>query len=576
MPTKDRRFHTRTFATGLVAGPAGWMLAGTPGHTWTGVGLLAASAALTAGPVYLRTRRTGGSGVHLGRWDRHNRRHSGVASRWDIYRTSSAGAMRRKAAVLRPSLQGLPWWRRRAVPVISYATPLCKVGRQTVWTSGEESTLRIGIPGTGKTAELACRVIDAPGGVVVTTTATDLYELTAPLRRERGPVAVFNPGGIGAVASTLRWSPLSGCTDPATATRRAADLIGPGSGSEEGRRWEVQGRRTLAVLLHAAAVGGYRMAEVAGWVANPDAGTPQILAALAKSPQAVAMNRAARQVLTTTPRTRDGIMMAIAPALEWLIHPAAAATGDPDPAEGLFTVTDLTDRAGALYLLGDDDGTVAPLTGALAAEIVHQARAVAAGRPGGRLDPGLRLCLDEIALVCPTPLDRWMAELRKRSIDVHAACQGLGQLRQRWGADGASMILNSAAAVLVFGGCKDAKDLALFADLAGTREETTPVHDADGRVTSTSTRRVPVVPAAMLAGLPNHRALLIRRGMPVAIADTPIGWKRRDVRRAAAAQTKAARAAGRIPMRPVPAQIEPGRTGARVRPRPADTEPAYA
>jgi type IV secretory pathway TraG/TraD family ATPase VirD4 len=281
-------------------------------------------------------------------------------------------------------------------------------------------------------------------------------------------------------------------------------------------------------------------------------------------------------VLSTTPRTRDGIMMAIAPALEWLMHPAAAATGDPDPRAGVFTVTDLTDRCGALYLLGDDDGTVAPLMGALVAEITHQARAAAAARPGGRLDPGLTMCLDEIALVCPTPLDRWMAELRKRSIVIHAACQGLGQLRQRWGDNGASMILNSAAAVLVFGGCKDAKDLALFADLAGTREETAPVHDPDGNVTSTTTRRVPVIPSAMLAGLPNHRALLIRRGMPVAIADTPIGWKRRDVRRAAAAQARAARTAAPAPMRPVPAQIEPGRTGTGVRPRPADTEPAYA
>src|SRR6185436_4611421 len=207
---------------------------------------------------------------------------------------------------------------------------------------------------------------------------------------------------------------------------------------------------------------------------------------------------------------------------------------------GLFDLARFLDQAGTLYLLGDDDGTVGPLVGALTAEISHQARRIAARSPGGRLDPALTFVLDEIALVCPVPLDRWMAELRKRSITIHAACQGLGQLRQRWGDDGASMILNSAAAVLVFGGAKDADDLALFGQLAGERDEVVEVRDADGQVTSTSTRRVPVISAAHLASLKNHRALLIRRGMPVALARTPIAWKRRDVRRATASERAAA------------------------------------
>jgi type IV secretion system protein VirD4 len=569
MSTPDRRFHTRMFGAGLLTLAAGIVAATTPTHLLTGVGFIALGMVLAAAPVWLRLRPGAGSAVLIGRWDRKTRRSGGTASRRDIFATSSTWAMRRKAAVLRPSLREVGRWRRWRTPVLSYATPLCRVGRKTVWTSGEESTLRIGIPGTGKTAELACRVIDAPGGVVVTSTATDLYDLTAPLRRKRGPVAVFNPSNIGGVASTLRWSPLAGCTDPATAVRRATDLMGPASESAEAERWNVYARQFLAVALHAAALGGHRMADVAAWVANPDAGKAQIFAALQASPQAVQMLRAADQVIAVTPRTRDGVMLAIAPILAWVTLPAAAAIGDPAGAAGMFRVTDLTDRCGSLYLLGDDDGTVAPLLGALVAEVAHQSRAVAAARPGGRLDPGLALCLDEIALVCPTPLDRWMAELRKRSIVVHAACQGLGQLRQRWGDNGASMILNSAAAVLVFGGCKDAADLALFGELSGQRDEVTRTRDADGRITSTTTRRVPVIAPAMLAGLANHRALLIRRGMPVALAKTPIAWKRRDVRRAPVVE---AIVPVRVPVRP--AEIESAQVGTRV--RAADTETVYA
>lgn len=531
MTAGGRRFAARTFGAGLAVAALGWAVQ-DPAGFWLSSGLMAGGGALSAGCVWRWLRPAGGSNKAIGKWDRRTRRHKGTASRWDLLRTSSAWAMRRQAAVLRPSLKDVSWVARMRTPVISYATPLCRVGRQTVWTSGQESTLRIGIPGTGKTAELACRVLDAPGGVVVTSTATDLYQLTAPLRAKRGPVQVFNPGSLGGVASTLRWSPLSGCADPVVAARRANDLMGPTSESAEGARWEEQGRRVLAVLLHAAALGGHRLADVHAWIADPDRGRAEIMPALERSPRAAEMLRAAQQAIGVTPRTRDGVMLAIAPALAWVTQPAAAGCGDPAPSEAAFSVTDLTDRAGALYLLGDDDGVVAPLTGALTAEITWQARALAASRLDGRLDPGLTLALDEIALVCPTPLDRWMSELRKRSIVIHAACQGIGQLRQRWGVNGASMIINSASVVMLYGGCKDPQDLALFATLIGDRDEISHTWDADGNVTSTTTRRVPVIPPAMLAALPNHQVLLVRRGMPVALAETPIAWRRKDVRRA--------------------------------------------
>ncbi|HZM82933.1 MAG TPA: TraM recognition domain-containing protein [Candidatus Limnocylindrales bacterium] len=538
MSTAQRRFAARTFTTGLAVSGAGWLSASLADTAVWPAGVMTGGLLLSAGCVYARLRPARGSNAHIRRWDRKTSRNQGTASWWDLVSTSGKTAMRRRAAILRPSLAGLPWWQRWRAPVSSYAVPLCTVGRRTVWTTCEESTLRIGIPGTGKTAELACRVIDAPGGVVVTSTAADLYQLTALLRARRGPVRVFNPSGIGNIPSTLCWSPLSGCHDPVVAARRATDLMGPASDSAEGERWAVQGRRVLAVLLHAAALGGYRLADVHAWVSNPDSAKPVILQALQTSPRAAEMIRAAQQAIAVTPRTRDGVMMTIVPALAWVTQPTAAACGDPDPDESLFAVPELTDHHAALYLLGDDDGVVAPLVGALTAEIACQARALAALRPGGRLDPGLTLALDEIALVCPTPLDRWMAELRKRSIVIHAACQGMGQLRQRWGTHGASMILNAAPVVLLFGGCKDPDDLALFATLIGERPELAHTWNTEGQITSSTTRMVPVITAPMLASLPNHHALLVRRGMPVALATTPIAWRRRDVRRAGKPQPR--------------------------------------
>jgi hypothetical protein len=119
------------------------------------------------------------------------------------------------------------------------------------------------------------------------------------------------------------------------------------------------------------------------------------------------------------------------PALAWLTDSRAAAVGDGG--EDRFEVRALLDQAGTLYLLGAEDGVVAPLIAALTAEIAHQARTMAAGMRGGRLDPPLTIALDEAALVCPVPLDRWTADMGGRNITIHISVQSRAQLRQ-WSA----------------------------------------------------------------------------------------------------------------------------------------------
>ncbi len=218
----------------------------------------------------------GGSAAAVRRKARHAQRRHGVASRWDLFRTGSRWAVRRQLRVLRPSLAGLGWWRRLFVPIGELATPLARVGRATLWSPIEDVTLRLGGPRVGKSGELGCRVLDAPGAVLATSTRTDLFENTAPLRARRGPVWLFNPSGLGELASTVTFDPLTGCGTPKTAFERARDLIdgaeaggGAGSGGER-EYWTGQAARVLAALLHAAALGGVSMRDVHGWVANPD------------------------------------------------------------------------------------------------------------------------------------------------------------------------------------------------------------------------------------------------------------------------------------------------------------------
>src|SRR3954467_6037995 len=131
---------------------------------------------------------------------------TGLASAAEISRAMSVRAIRRSAVVTRP---GLPDPRRAPMGEVGIS-----LGRQTLrrlYASLEEVVLAVAPPRSGKTAWMGNVVIDAPGACVATSTRTDLYEHTARLRAGEGPVEIFNPEGLGAVGSTLRWSPLTGC-----------------------------------------------------------------------------------------------------------------------------------------------------------------------------------------------------------------------------------------------------------------------------------------------------------------------------------------------------------------------------
>src|SRR5688572_15818610 len=144
MRSPDRRFPFRVAGAGLLVAATGWAWTDLADDLY-GPGLLLVGLAVVAGAVWYRFRNTG-SNATIGRWNRKNRRNAGTASRWDILTTSSRWAMRRRAAVLRPSLRGATLAERLRTPARTFATPLCRVGAMTVWTSVEESTLRVGIP----------------------------------------------------------------------------------------------------------------------------------------------------------------------------------------------------------------------------------------------------------------------------------------------------------------------------------------------------------------------------------------------------------------------------------------------
>ena len=491
------------------AGPA------VPGRgLWPRIAL-AGVIALAVAALGLRARSASAGTVLL--WARRSRRNSGVASSSTLLWKASKLAMLRRAHVWRPSLAAVPWWRRWRVPASEYAVRVARVGGLSVYSPVEDVTLRVGGPRTGKSGEMADHIADAPGAVIATSTRLDLLETVGPIRRQRGPVHVFNPSGLGGIASTVAFDPLTSCEVPATAYARAEDMLASSGGADSDRDyWIAQARRVLSGLLHAAALGGATMRDVLTWTASPDATKSAVLAYLRRSP-ATAYVADVAQFLSTNDKTRTSITSTIMPALSWLTVETAAASAHSGAPR--FDVADLLATRGTVFLLGGEDGQTAPLVAALTGHIAREARRLAGLRPGGRLDPPLTLALDEAALIFPVPLDQWTADMGGRGVTIHIAVQSRAQLEQRWGRQGAAAILNNAATVLVFGGTRDPDDLLAWSMLSGERV------DEDLGL-------VPVLSPAQIAQLPERRVLIIRRATPAAVGTVRMAWKRRDVRAA--------------------------------------------
>jgi type IV secretion system protein VirD4 len=259
------------------------------------------------------------------------------------------------------------------------------------------------------------------------------------------------------------------------------------------------------------------------------------------------------------------------PALAWLTSPAATTTTTGGTA---LDVAELVRQQGTVYLLGGEEGHVAPLVTALTGHIARQARRLAAQGPTGRLDPPLTLVLDEAALICPVPLDQWTADMGGRGVSIVAAFQSRAQLAARWGEVAARVILNNAGAVVLFSLGADTDDLRHWSALAGERDEPVTTHDPTGSVTSQSTRKVPVIAPTQLTNLPTGRVVVFRRGMPPVVGRVRMAWKRPDVKAHAKRARQAAHAVVTEAVhvtQAVPSVGEPSRTTSPASPVPAQS-----
>ncbi|MFI9332960.1 type IV secretory system conjugative DNA transfer family protein [Kitasatospora sp. NPDC052868] len=525
-------------AGGLVWG----VLGALPGGHLGGLGLTAAG--FGAWVLYLKVAKPANGVVKTAKLNA-----KGWATERDLAKNLSRKALVRRASTLQPSLADTP--RRRIVP----DSVGLRLGRDLIHQLGlyiacEDGVLIFAPPRAGKTALLGNAVIDAPGAVIATTTRGDLYDTTAELRARNGDVWVFN-GDVSGIPNTLRWSPVTGCDDPNVAVRRAGYLLSAsatGSDMENGSFWVSNSFKVLRTYMMAAALDGLTLLDVRRWVSNPT--DPQPLQILRAKADRVPAGWAGdlQQAVNAPDRTRDSIYLTLATTFEFLSLPQVADIVQPRPGDRPFDPETFLRGQHTLYMLGEDKayGSVAPLFSCLTGEIFTVARALAKTSPGGRLDPFFRMVLDEAAVICPLPLDRWSSDAGGFGIQMLMSVQSRAQLFKRWGHWGGQELwqnLNKA----VLPGLSILEDQEMVSAMVGDREvEVASTSESDGKTgRHTSMQRERIISADKVRTLdPGTFIFFHRATTAVMVAFTPV-WERDDVKELAKAREKKAKAAAK-------------------------------
>jgi type IV secretory pathway TraG/TraD family ATPase VirD4 len=392
-------------------------------------------------------------------------------------------------------------------------------------------------------------IIDAPGAVVTTSTRPDNLAATLDVRRTCGPVAIFDPQGLGATDG-IRWSPIRGCENPTTAIVRASGLAGGAGftkgGVSDGAFWHGQTEMALRGLLHAAAIDGAGIGQLYRWSLEPASAIEAVAILNRTNDAAEGWGDTLDGIVRMDGRTRDAIWAGVRSALSALADPAVRINLDPPPGEGLDPATFLRDR-GTIYLLGTGVGASATsaIIAALLEDITEAARQIAAGYPGGRMEPPLSLILDEIANLCAVPsLPSLMADGGGSGISTHVVIQSLAQARDRWGEQAAAAMWDAATLRLILGGSAQPRDLQDLSAVCGERDDEVRNWSRGpdgGRTLSTSTRRIPILPPDVLRTLPFGTGILLARtAPPILLTMTP--WTDRSdadkIRHSVAASTR--------------------------------------
>ena len=409
-------------------------------------------------------------------------------------------------------------------------------GGQPLYGSWEDMHLDIWGPRTGKTTSRAVpAILEAPGGVLVTSNKRDVVDATRDVRAPFGPVWVFDPQGITGEEPTWWWNPLSYVTNEVQAAKLAEHFA---SGSrEQGSRadafFDNMGQDLLAGMLLAAALDGRPITDVYVWLTRPSDEKPIEILARHDYPL---IERQVAGVMNAPEKQRGGVYgtaqqmaacLTNSQVARWVTAANGGSSGGDDtrqqfdPAEFVRGQSEGPDGKGSggggtLYSLSKEGrGTAGPLVTALTVAVVEAAEQLAAQSPHGRLPVPMIGVLDEAANVCRwRELPNLYSHYGSRGIVLMTILQSWSQGVDVWGESGMNKLFSAANVFVYGGGVREKPFLQSLSDLIGDydRVSTSTSTGRGQRTTSRQLVRNRILDVDELAALPKGRAVVLASG----------------------------------------------------------------
>lgn len=400
--------------------------------------------------------------------------------------------------------------------------------------------------GGGKTTMvMAPAALSAPGALVLTSNEVSIVDLIATSRAQRGRVWVFDPLGRAHWPEPMVWDPIGGCEDSEQALARGvaftAGLGANGADSTNSGFFKTNAQIAMSRLLHAAAVEHRAIDEVLSWALDLENQGRRAVEMVRGSTHPLADKEwmaMLESVSTGADDTVASSRQTLAQAIDPLTLRRITKWVRPHEGAAVFDARKFVTSTDTLVLISDDSSAtnVGPLTTMLVQEVFDAAKE--RGAEHGRLDPPLRMVLDEVANIAPIEkLPELAGEVRKLGVELILAFQSDLQPRMRWGADRGQHLLEQMAAELLLPGVKSAATLERFSKYVGkvdVHHET--ISFSEGIVTggSSSEQERDALRPEQIRTLANGEGLLVWRNAPPLVIHPTPWYKRKDADQLAA------------------------------------------
>lgn len=446
-------------------------------------------------------------------------REAGFADRAELARAGvSEKVAVRKAKATRLSLKDVPV-RRIVAEVETSKIATLYNGNDGVYLQYRDGLTCTGPTGSGKTWRLCWKgVTDAVGPVVATSTRGDLLRSTWAERSEVGHVEVFDPEGLTAIANPMRWSILDGCDDPEVAKRRAEALVQamPMDDTSNAGYWNGKAAMLMRGYLYAAAVKNKDLMDLRIWASSRNvklvrdvlkADLPDWYAELG-------------QALDSKSDSSDDVVSACSRLLEPLASPKLMGAVNVPLRESADLHALMTEGKNTVYLVSEGhSASAATFTTVLSAELYHVAKTHGLTRPDDKIDPPLRMVLDEMNNVAAIPnMPDLITDSGGRGIQIWALVHSALQNEKRWGRIDGQRLSTDSPARLFLPGLGDESELAALSRLMGTRDEYT------SRDPRSAPRSVPVMALNEIREMPEDQALMMFRNAKPMKVRLPSVW----------------------------------------------------